>query len=104
MIPILTIYLGITNQRETTVAWSRSTGKPLCKAVVWADSRTKHTIAQVENILETTGIEVEPGVFRRGQDGADAIRELYVLFIYSFDISLMFCPGLGYRCQRTFLR
>ena len=27
--------IGITNQRETAVAWSRSTGKPLCKAIVW---------------------------------------------------------------------
>lgn len=72
---VLIIHSGVTNQRETIVAWSRSTGKPLGKAIVWADSRTKHTIGQVENILETTGIEVEPGVFRRGQDGVDAIRE-----------------------------
>ncbi|HEY3412105.1 MAG TPA: glycerol kinase GlpK [Armatimonadota bacterium] len=31
---------GITNQRETTVAWNRRTGKPLCNAIVWQDTRT----------------------------------------------------------------
>ncbi|MCQ8773395.1 glycerol kinase GlpK [Streptomyces telluris] len=32
--------LGITNQRETTVLWDRSTGKPVHNAVVWQDTRT----------------------------------------------------------------
>lgn len=32
--------LGITNQRETTVVWSKSTGKPICNAIVWQDTRT----------------------------------------------------------------
>lgn len=32
--------VGITNQRETTVAWSRSTGRPLHNAIVWQDTRT----------------------------------------------------------------
>jgi glycerol kinase len=32
--------VGITNQRETTVAWSKRTGKPLHNAVVWLDMRT----------------------------------------------------------------
>lgn len=32
--------IGITNQRETTVVWSRSTGFPLFNAVVWMDGRT----------------------------------------------------------------
>ncbi len=32
--------LGITNQRETTVAWSRSTGQPYHNAIVWQDTRT----------------------------------------------------------------
>jgi glycerol kinase len=35
------IFIGITNQRETLVAWSRSTGKPLCNAIVWNDARTQ---------------------------------------------------------------
>ncbi len=32
--------IGITNQRETTVMWSRKTGKPVCNAIVWQDRRT----------------------------------------------------------------
>ncbi len=33
--------LGITNQRETIVAWNKETGKVLYPAIVWEDSRTK---------------------------------------------------------------
>ena len=36
--------IGITNQRETTVAWSRKTGAPLCHAIVWSDARTQSTL------------------------------------------------------------
>ncbi len=32
--------IGITNQRETIVAWDKQTGKPLAKAIVWQDRRT----------------------------------------------------------------
>ena len=31
---------GITNQRETTLLWSRETGVPLTNAIVWQDTRT----------------------------------------------------------------
>jgi glycerol kinase len=33
--------IGIANQRETTVVWDRATGRPLCNAIVWQDTRTK---------------------------------------------------------------
>ena len=32
--------IGITNQRETTVVWDRTTGKPVYNAIVWQDRRT----------------------------------------------------------------
>ncbi|MBC8019403.1 MAG: glycerol kinase, partial [Verrucomicrobia bacterium] len=32
--------IGITNQRETTVVWDRSSGKPIHHAIVWQDRRT----------------------------------------------------------------
>jgi glycerol kinase len=32
--------VGITNQRETTVVWEKSTGKPIYNAIVWQDTRT----------------------------------------------------------------
>jgi glycerol kinase len=34
------VAIGITNQRETVVAWDRSTGTPVARAVVWQDRRT----------------------------------------------------------------
>ncbi len=32
--------IGVTNQRETTLVWDKSTGKPLYHAIVWQDTRT----------------------------------------------------------------
>jgi glycerol kinase len=33
--------VGITNQRETTVVWDRTTGRPVYNAIVWQDTRTQ---------------------------------------------------------------
>ena len=38
--------IGIANQRETTIVWSRSTGKPVCNALVWQDTRVADDVAQ----------------------------------------------------------
>ncbi|HWC68924.1 MAG TPA: FGGY family carbohydrate kinase, partial [Acidimicrobiales bacterium] len=32
--------IGITNQRETVVAWDRTSGRPFGRAIVWQDRRT----------------------------------------------------------------
>ena len=32
--------VGLTNQRETTIVWDRSTGRPVYPAIVWQDRRT----------------------------------------------------------------
>ena len=32
--------VGVTNQRETTIAWNRRTGRPYYNAIVWQDTRT----------------------------------------------------------------
>ncbi|MGH2578608.1 MAG: FGGY family carbohydrate kinase, partial [Actinomycetota bacterium] len=32
--------VGVTNQRETTVVWETSSGKPVYNAIVWQDTRT----------------------------------------------------------------
>ena len=47
--------LGITNQRETTIIWDRSTGKPVCNAIVWQCRRT----AQLCDALKARGLEAE---------------------------------------------
>lgn len=40
--------IGITNQRETTIIWSKSTGKPLFNAIVWMDVRTSSICRRLE--------------------------------------------------------
>jgi len=37
--------VGVANQRETTVVWRRSDGKPIYNAVVWQDARTAGIVA-----------------------------------------------------------
>ncbi len=39
--------IGITNQRETTVLWSRKTGKPVANALVWQDTRVDEYVAEL---------------------------------------------------------
>ena len=51
--------IGITNQRETVVAWDRNSGEPLARAIVWQDRRT----ATACQALREAGHEKE--VFRR---------------------------------------
>jgi len=38
--------IGITNQRETTVVWSRRTGKPVANAIVWQDTRVANMASE----------------------------------------------------------
>ena len=38
--------IGITNQRETTVVWNRKTGKAVCNAIVWQDTRTSEYVSE----------------------------------------------------------
>ncbi len=45
--------IGITNQRETVVAWDKRSGEPLCKAIVWQDRRT----ADICEELKVKGLE-----------------------------------------------
>ncbi|XP_045825061.1 glycerol kinase-like [Trifolium pratense] len=43
--------IGLTNQRETTLVWSKSTGSPLHQAIVWMDVRTASICRRLENEL-----------------------------------------------------
>jgi glycerol kinase len=40
------VAVGITNQRETTVAWDRRTGEPVYNAIVWQDTRVEDAVAE----------------------------------------------------------
>ena len=54
--------LGITNQRETAVLWDKTTGEPICNAIVWQDTRSENILAEVvekvgaDRITEVTGL------------------------------------------------
>jgi glycerol kinase len=50
--------IGITNQRETTLMWDRTTSAPIGRAIVWQDRRTASTCDE----LKERGLE---DVFRR---------------------------------------
>jgi glycerol kinase len=58
--------IGITNQRETTVVWDRSTGKAIHNAIVWQDRRTADVCAQLRNsgvepqVTAKTGLLLDP--------------------------------------------
>ncbi|MDM7955221.1 glycerol kinase [Blastomonas sp.] len=58
--------IGVTNQRETVVAWDRSTGKPLCRAIVWQDRRTEAQCRALRDaghepaIQSATGLLLDP--------------------------------------------
>jgi glycerol kinase len=57
--------IGITNQRETTVAWDVTTGRPLHNAIVWQDTRTADYLATFSQevraeITHKTGLAIAP--------------------------------------------
>ncbi|KAM9628503.1 glycerol kinase isoform X6 [Buteo buteo] len=39
--------IGVSNQRETTVVWDKTTGEPLYNAIVWLDLRTQSTVERL---------------------------------------------------------
>jgi glycerol kinase len=57
--------IGITNQRETTVAWDADTGVPICNAIVWQCCRTAERCDQIKAegkekyIRDKTGLVID---------------------------------------------
>ncbi|MGA8607196.1 MAG: glycerol kinase GlpK [Candidatus Sulfotelmatobacter sp.] len=57
--------IGITNQRETTIVWDRTTGKAISNAIVWQDRRTAAFCEQLkaqghENLIQQrTGLLID---------------------------------------------
>ncbi len=54
--------IGITNQRETTVAWDRRTGKPLMNAIVWQDRRGAARCAELKKENHEQTIQDKTGL------------------------------------------
>ena len=54
--------LGITNQRETTVVWNRSSGQPIAHAIVWQDRRAESTCAALRANNKAPLIQAKTGL------------------------------------------
>jgi glycerol kinase len=54
--------IGITNQRETTVVWDRSTSQPIYNAIVWQDRRTAAYCDQLKKDGSATVIKAKTGL------------------------------------------
>ena len=58
--------IGITNQRETVVAWDPATGEPIHRALVWQDRRTAERCEELRAaghealVREWTGLVIDP--------------------------------------------
>jgi glycerol kinase len=54
--------IGITNQRETTIVWERSTARPVHRAIVWQDRRTADRCEELPAALirQRTGLVPDP--------------------------------------------
>jgi glycerol kinase len=56
--------IGVTNQRETTVLWERTSGRPVARAIVWQDRRTgdfcRERRADQDWIQQRTGLVLDP--------------------------------------------
>ncbi|MCK9167412.1 MAG: FGGY family carbohydrate kinase, partial [Bacteroidales bacterium] len=82
--------IGITNQRETTIIWDKTTGNPVYNAIVWQDKRTSAYCNQLKRegwetyIAENTGLVIDsyfsatkikwildqvPGVRKKAENG-----------------------------------
>jgi glycerol kinase len=54
--------VGIANQRETTVVWERSSGRPVHRAIVWQDRRTAERCRELpaDLLRDRTGLVPDP--------------------------------------------
>ncbi len=63
---LTTATIGIANQRETAVAWDRSTGRPCHRAIVWQDRRTAARCVELAEaghlplVRDRTGLVLDP--------------------------------------------
>ena len=56
------VAIGITNQRETTVVWDRTTGQPIANAIVWQDRRTAEYCDKLREAGHTDKVQAKTGL------------------------------------------
>ena len=58
--------VGVTNQRQTTIAWRRSTGETLCPAIVWSSRASRPVCDRLrdrglaDRVRKITGLPIDP--------------------------------------------
>ncbi|MFT5599813.1 MAG: glycerol kinase [Flavobacteriales bacterium] len=86
--------IGITNQRETIVAWNKKTGKPIYNAIVWQDTRTSDYCNNLKKkgyeplIKDKTGLLLDSyfsaskmnWIIRNVPEASDLIQQKNLLF------------------------
>ena len=95
--------LGISNQRETSLAWNKVTGKPYGNAVVWQCARAVDICARVEKagaaelIRQKTGMNLSPyfpaskiAWLLENEEGAKAAAERHEICHGTIDIWLVY--------------
>jgi len=68
--------LGITNQRETTVLWDRTTGEPIANAIVWQDRRGADTCQTLRESDHAQTIQQKTGLIPDSYFSATKIQWL----------------------------
>lgn len=99
--------IGISNQRETSVAWTKK-GKPICNAIVWQCSRGRDICERVSKegygtlIQERTGIRLSPyfpaakisWIMENVKD-ASKLSQISELYFGTIDTYLIYCLTNG---------
>jgi glycerol kinase len=68
--------VGIANQRETTVVWDRTTGRPVAPAITWQDTRTAELVAEMRRGPQAALFEEVCGLQPAGYFAAPRLRWL----------------------------
>ena len=83
---------GITNQRESTVVWSRETGEPIYPAIIWQDRRTHEFCKELREPPESAKISREeifgPVICVYGYDDIDLAIEQANALPYAFQAAV----------------
>lgn len=88
--------IGITNQRETTVVWSRESGRPVHNAIVWQDRRTADLCDELKKKGYTDMIRNATGLVIDAYFSASKIQ-----WILNSDASLRAMAEAGELCFGT---
>ena len=93
------VSIGITNQRETTIVWDKTTGLPVYHAIVWQSRQTSDIVKKFKDegleplIKEKTGLVLDPyfsaSKIKWIRDNVEGVKENPNLFFGTVDTWLL---------------